>query len=40
VPGHIGAKVTASEFSKDGTTLLSGDSDGRVIGWYTAAGNR
>ena len=40
LPGHIGAKVTASEFSKDGTTLLSGDSDGRVIGWYTAAENR
>jgi WD40 repeat protein len=37
LPGHIGAKVTALEFSNDGTTLLSGDSDGRVIGWYTEA---
>lgn len=35
LPGHIGAKVTALEFSNDGKSLLSGDSDGRVIGWYS-----
>ena len=40
LPGHLGAKVTALEFSKDGMTLLSGDSDGRVIGWYTEPGAR
>lgn len=40
LPGHVGAKVTALEFSREGATLLSGDSDGRVIGWYTGSENR
>jgi len=35
LPGHIGANVTALEFSTDGKSLLSGDRDGRVIGWHS-----